>query len=146
MAGGRIMGTRMTGRKFSQRRPIGGIVDHFVEVEHHQLHSTKGWRRVKRFIHELPKDAVDVPAWQEHFVPADDLPVRTGGGKGIDSGPSEPGRWMRRRVAKPGPVRLTPHDWWRRETFGSSRRIKNMTDAERTRAHKLMEEARAKLR
>ena len=57
-------------------------------------------------------------------------------------GPSDAGRLMRNRTPSPGPVRLSVHDWYRRKHFGASKRIRNMNDAERTRAHGILEEAR----
>jgi len=62
----------------------------------------------------------------------------------LDLGPSDAGRWMRNRTPSPGPTRLSVHDWWRRQTFGTSKRIENMTGAEQQAAHEKMTALRAK--
>lgn len=109
-----IVGVRMCGWKRSKRAWIAGAwrLACWFEVEHHQLHSTKGWRLVKRFkrpVAKISKEWLNAPNYQEYFVPA------------------------RRR--RPGPVNhlqlehrlpeksLLKHDWYRRQKFGSSRRL-----------------------
>lgn len=57
-------------------------------------------------------------------------------------GPSDSGRLMRNRTPQPGPVRLTVHDWWRRENLGTSKRIANMTADEKRSAHTKIDEVR----
>lgn len=91
----------------------------WFDVEHHELHSTKGWRLVKRFQTEV-QDAewFRSPAYQEIFRPADGV-----GGLKLDKGPSEVGRLMRGRTPAACAVRMSCHDWWRREQFGSSKRL-----------------------
>jgi len=69
-------------------------------------------------------------------------PQRRGSNLRLHLGPSDAGRLMRNRTPQPGPVRLSCHDWFRRKHFGSSKRIRNMSDAERTRAHGILEEVR----
>ena len=68
--------------------------------------------------------------------------TRRGPNLRLHLGPSDAGRLMRNRTPQPGPVRLTVHDWYRRKHFGTSKRMRNMTDAERTRAHQIIEEVR----
>ena len=69
-------------------------------------------------------------------------PNKRGSNLRLHLGPSDAGRLMRNRTPQPGPVRLTVHDWYRRKHFGTSKRMRNMTDAERTRAHQIIEEVR----
>lgn len=142
MAGGKVVGTRMTAVRIytppKNRKLRRGEMDHaMVEVTHEQLHSTKGWRLVKKFISPAPADA---PVFQQHFVPAEGLATLD---DRLHNGPSEAGRLMRGRIPNPGPVRLTCHDWFRRQAFGASKRIANMSDAERTNANFAMEGYRA---
>lgn len=70
------------------------------------------------------------------------MPNERGSNLRLHLGPSDAGRLMRNRTPSPGPVRLSVHDWYRRKHFGASKRIRNMNDAERTRAHGILEEAR----
>lgn len=123
---GMIVGRRMRGWK---RTKLGWLNGHrhlfcWFEVEHADLHSTKGWRVVKRFKvwkSEHDQEWIRAPAYQEFFVPDPHA-----GGLHLKKGPSDSGRWMRGRTPDACPVRLSVHDWWRRQRFGSSARLTRM--------------------
>lgn len=89
---------------------------------------------------KLEKKRVFRPAKRSHN------PQRPGSNLRLHLGPSDAGRWMRNRTPSPGPARLSVHDWWRRQTFGSSKRIENMTGDEQRAAHEKMTALRAKQR
>lgn len=133
------------GRKFSATKrwhQIGPFMQCWFVIEHSDLHATKGWRKARRFSHhvkETSKEWIEAPLYREWFKWRDGVGEVS---ERLEKGPSDRGRLMRRRIPNPGPVALSPHDWFRRKVFGSSKRISSMTGAERTRFNKAMEEFR----
>jgi len=99
---GMIIGRRMRARKLNTRMLVpGGRWRYFIEVEHHDLHSTKGWRLAKRFrVGFFRAEWEREPQYQEHFVPAAGWPAGR-------IGSSDAGRWMRNR----GVLQMAPHHY-----------------------------------
>lgn len=116
---GVIVGTRMLGWKRSRRMWIAGAwrLACWFEVEHHELHSTKGWRRVKRFKRPVAEQSPEwrkAPPYQEYFVPARPKPTRD----------------LVQMEFRLPEKSLLKHDWYRRQKFGSSKRLREASDAE----------------
>jgi hypothetical protein len=106
MSWGKTIGRRFTGIKRHRHEYGGG----FVEVFHHDLHPTKGWRLVKHFMSRIAhKDWLKTPLVQRFWK------------RGLPSlayGTSDAGRWMRNRdvlVLRPQQVDLMAHGWYRRK-------------------------------